>query len=82
MQEPNSQIIEQVPAKQLLATRPLLLEIYKYKNDVTIGARIESRVTSEEPFPKRMQMTIIDYFEVDNCMYSLFDSVSMVDNLS
>lgn len=53
-----------MPAKQLLATRPVLVEVYEYRNDVTLETRVERRIEKCEQFPKNMQLMIIDYFEV------------------
>lgn len=58
------EVTEEISAQQLLASRPILVELYEYKNDVTIETRIERRIEKFETFPKRMQMMIIDYFEV------------------
>lgn len=55
---------EDIAAKQLLATQPVLVELYEYKNDVTIETRVERRVEKIEPFPQRMQNMIIDYLEL------------------
>ncbi|KAG2230745.1 hypothetical protein INT48_006333 [Thamnidium elegans] len=60
----DQEVVEQISAKQLLGTRPTLVELYEYKNDVTIETRIERRIEKVATFPKRMQMMIIDYFEV------------------
>ncbi|GAA5807825.1 hypothetical protein MFLAVUS_001204 [Mucor flavus] len=60
----DQEVVEQIPAKQLLGTRPTLVELYEYKNDVTIETRIERRIEKMTTFPKRMQMMIVDYFEV------------------
>jgi hypothetical protein len=56
-------IIEDIPAAKLLATQPVLVELYEYKNDVTIETRVERRIDKIEAFPQRMQNMIIDYFE-------------------
>lgn len=55
---------EELTAQQILASRPVLVELYEYKNDVTIETRIERRIEKYETFPKRMQLMVIDYFEV------------------
>lgn len=60
----EGQVKEELTAQQLLATRPVLVELYEYKNDVTIETRIECRAEKLETFPKRMQLMIVDYFEV------------------
>lgn len=62
---------EEVPAKQILASRPLLVEIYQYKNDVTIETRIDNKLTKFDPCPRRSQQMIIDYFEVGHCMFDI-----------
>ncbi|CAO3620379.1 unnamed protein product [Mucor hiemalis] len=60
----GSEVVEDMPAKQLLATRPVLVEVYEYRNDVTLETRVERRIQKCEQFPKNMQLMIIDYFEV------------------
>ncbi|KAL7334182.1 hypothetical protein PS15p_202988 [Mucor circinelloides] len=55
---------EEIPAKQILASRPLLVEIYQYKNDITIETRLDNRIQKFEKCPRRSQQMIIDYFEV------------------
>ncbi|CAO3702798.1 unnamed protein product [Rhizopus stolonifer] len=41
----KNEITEKIPAKSLLATSPILLEIYNYQNDVTLETRIEKELT-------------------------------------
>lgn len=60
---------EEIPAKQILASRPLLVEIYQYKNDITIETRLDNRIQKFEKCPRRSQQMIIDYFEVGRCMF-------------
>jgi hypothetical protein len=69
VEEGSQGIIEQIPAKQVLATRPILVELYGYKNDVTIETCVAKRLERTDVFPKRMQMMIIDYFEVGHCEF-------------
>lgn len=63
----KNELTETIPARQLLATNPILLEIYNYQNDVTLETRVEKRINKVEYMPRRMQMMIIDYFEVNHC---------------
>ncbi|KAG1444110.1 hypothetical protein G6F46_012602 [Rhizopus delemar] len=64
--EEQNELTETIPARQLLATNPILLEIYNYQNDVTLETRVEKRINKVEYMPRRMQMMIIDYFEVNH----------------
>ena len=60
----ESETTEEIAAKQLLASRPILVELFEYQNDVTMESRVECRIEKLEPFPRPMQLMIIDYFEV------------------
>ncbi|KAK4516368.1 uncharacterized protein ATC70_011339 [Mucor velutinosus] len=65
IEDPNSPIEkEEIPAKQILASQPLLVEIYQYKNDVTIETRLDNRIQKYDQLSRKSQHMIIDYFEV------------------
>ncbi|RCH92449.1 hypothetical protein CU098_009551, partial [Rhizopus stolonifer] len=62
----KNEITEKIPAKSLLATCPILLEIYNYQNDVTLETKLEKRIDKVEYIPRRMQLMVIDYLEVNH----------------
>jgi hypothetical protein len=74
----NVETTEEITAKQLLATRPILVEVYEYKNDVTIETRVERRIEKCEQFPKTQQNMIVDYFEVKHSKIHLDQKKSNV----
>ncbi len=79
--EPNDiETTEEITAKQLLATRPILVEIYEYQNDVTMETRVERRIEKFEQFPKTAQMMIVDYFEVGHS--KLFTCQANINDLT
>lgn len=62
----RNELTEEISAKQLLAANPILLELFNYQHDVTLEIRVEKRIDKVEYIPRRMQMMIVDYFEVNH----------------
>lgn len=59
--------VEEIKAKHLMATRPLLIELFDYQNNVDMEKRIITTIDTNEAFPLRMINVIIDYLEAEHC---------------